>query len=80
MRPEDASDIAHAMGKGIVGDEHVRPNLADEVVLAHQLAAPLAEDLEQAIGLRPEEPLSAGRILQAPTRTVQDEIAEANPW
>jgi hypothetical protein len=37
------------MGKGIVGDEYVRPDLADEIILAYQFTAPLAQNLEQPI-------------------------------
>jgi hypothetical protein len=67
------------MGKGIIGYEYVRPGLADEIVLAYQLTTPFTQNLEHPIGLRPEEPLRAGSILQAAARTVQHKIAEANP-
>jgi hypothetical protein len=77
FRAKRAAYLAHALRERVVRGDDIRPDLLYELVLAHQPAAPLAENLEHPVRFRAQDPLCARRILEATALAVENEAAEA---
>ena len=77
--PEHSPDVAYALDDRILGDDHVAPDAALQLLFADHLADVVSEHEQQLERLRAQSGWAALRIEQLATRHVEHETAEGEP-